>query len=132
MMSGFTVEEWVGAYRTAWVEADADLVASLFTPDGTYRDNIFEEAHVGTESIKTYWQTVTAVQSEVDVLMGLPFVDGSRVTVEFWTNMLVAGDPVTLPGCLLLDFDPSGLCTSLREYWHFQPGTFAPPAGWGT
>ena len=36
--------------------------------------------------------------------MGHPFVDGSRVAVEFWTNMKVDGDEVTLPGCLLLEF----------------------------
>jgi hypothetical protein len=45
--------------------------------------------------------------------------------------MKVDGDEVTLPGCLLLDFDDNGLCTALREYWHFQPGSYSPPPGWG-
>jgi hypothetical protein len=46
--------------------------------------------------------------------------------------MRVAGDEVTLPGCLLLDMAPDGRCRALREYWHFEPGTTAPPDGWGT
>jgi hypothetical protein len=53
------------------------------------------------------------------------------VTVEFWTNMRVDGEPVTLPGCLLLDFDDMGLCRRLREYWHYMPGELDPPEGWG-
>ncbi len=126
------VVSWVEAYRDAWVNADTDAVVRLFAPDGTYRDNIFEEPHTGSDGIRAYWEGVTAAQTDVAVRMGSPFVDGDRVTVEFWTNMHVAGDPVTLPGCLLLTFDDTGLCTSLREYWHFQPGTFDPPLGWGT
>jgi hypothetical protein len=82
--------------------------------------------------VRRYWTEVTATQSDVRVLMGEPFVDGDRVAAEFWTTMRVAGDEVTLPGCLLLDMGPSGLCRALREYWHFQPGTFEPPTGWGT
>jgi hypothetical protein len=52
--------------------------------------------------------------------------------VEFWTKMKVAGQDVTLPGCLLLDFDDGWLCRSLREYWHFSPGhQVDPPDEWG-
>ncbi|HEY5891034.1 MAG TPA: nuclear transport factor 2 family protein [Acidimicrobiia bacterium] len=127
-----TLKDWIEGYRMAWETRDAAAVGALFTPDGTYRSNIFEPAHQGRDGVGAYWTDVTSVQSEVSVRMGEPFVDGSRVTVEFWTNMKVAGDPVTLPGCLLLDFNDDWLCTSLREYWHFQPGTFAPPLGWGT
>jgi hypothetical protein len=64
--------------------------------------------------------------------MGRPFADGDRVALEFWANMKVEGEDVTLPGCLLLDFDDDGLCRQLREYWHFEPGTVEPPTGWGT
>ena len=131
-MPTFTVQEWIDAYHRAWVTADADLVTTLFTADGSYRDNILEEPHVGTEQIKAYWSSVTDDQSKVDLEMGSPFVDGNRVAVEFWANMSVEGEPVTLPGCLLLNFDEDGLCTSLREYWLYQPGTFSPPHEWGS
>lgn len=127
-----TLNEWVEGYRRAWVERDADAVAALFTEDGTYRANIFEEPFRGRSGVAEYWSSVTAVQSDVRVRMGRPYADGDRVAFEFWTNMKVNGDEVTLPGCLLLDMTADGLCRRLREYWHYQPGSFDPPEGWGT
>ncbi len=126
-----SVADWVEAYRIAWEERNADMAAALFADGSTYRSNIFEEPHFGRDGVHAYWSSVTAVQSEVRVRMGRPFVEGDRVAVEFWTNMKVDGDPVTLPGCLLLDLDAEGVCRRLREYWHFMPGTFDPPPEWG-
>jgi hypothetical protein len=63
--------------------------------------------------------------------MGRPFVDESRVAVEFWTAMRVDGEQTALAGCLLLDFDESGLCRRLREYWNFASSTVDPPTEWG-
>ena len=126
-----TLDDWIEGYRLAWVNRDAEAAAALFTEDATYRSNIFEEPHHGRAGVKAYWESVTSTQSEVAVMMGSPFVDGSRVAVEFWTMMEVGGDEVTLPGCLLLDFDGEGFCRRLREYWHFNPGRREPPQGWG-
>ncbi len=126
-----TLEQWIESYRRAWEAGDAEAAAALFTDDSTYRANIFEDPHSGAGGVADYWRSVTAAQSEVRVHMGRPFANGNRVAVEFWTNMKVNGDDVTLPGCLLLDMAPDGRCRALREYWHWQPGTFAPPQGWG-
>ena len=126
-----TLEDWIEAYRRAWEERDAEAVAGLFTPDATYRSNIFEQPHQGRDAVRTYWESVTSTQSEARVRMGRPFVEGDRVAVEFWTNMKVEGEDVTLPGCLLLDFDEEGQCRRLREYWHYEPGTAEPPSEWG-
>jgi limonene-1,2-epoxide hydrolase len=130
VLSG-TLEGWIEAHRLAWENRDPEAAARLFTPDATYRSNIFEEAHLGQDGVRAYWQSVTSSQSEVQVRMGRPFIDGSRVAVEFWTTMRIAGDQVTLPGCLLLDFDDEWLCSRLREYWHFGQGRPEPPDGWG-
>jgi hypothetical protein len=110
---------------------DADAAAALFTPDATYRDNIFEDPHRGPEGVRSYWESVTAPQSDVRVLMGRPFVDGSRVAVEFWTTMKYDGAETTLPGCLLLDFDDNWQCRALREYWVTAEGSVEPPTVWG-
>lgn len=126
-----SVDEWIESYRLAWVNRDPAAAASLFTPDATYRDNIFEDAHEGTDGVFAYWEGVTAGQTDVEVRMGRPFLDGSRVTVEFWTNMTVGGGDTTLAGCLLLDFTHDWLCRRLREYWFFQEGSAAPPPEWG-
>jgi len=129
---GQTLDQWIEGYKNAWERRDAVAAAELFSPSSTYRSNIFEEAHEGRQGVEDYWKSVTATQRDVRVRMGRPFVDGRRVAVEFWTTMKVNGDDVTLPGCLLLDFDEDGLCSRLREYWHYQPGLFEPPTGWGT
>jgi nuclear transport factor 2 (NTF2) superfamily protein len=129
---GQTLAQWIEGYKNAWEQRDPVAVSGLFSPSATYRSNIFEDAHQGRKGVEAYWQSVTSSQSEVRVRMGRPFVDGSRVAVEFWTTMRVEGEEVTLPGCLLLDFDDDGLCSHLREYWHYQPGLFQPPTGWGT
>ena len=123
---------WAEAYRQAWVDRDAAAAGALFTEGSAYRSYVFDEPHQGRSGVESYWSGVAANQSEVEVVMGAPFVDGDRVAVEFWTNMKVDGEPVTLPGCLLLRFDESGLCADLREYWHYLPETHDPPDGWGS
>jgi hypothetical protein len=69
---------------------------------------------------------VTSQQRDATVTMGRPFVDGSRVAVEWWTTMVSEGEEVTLPGCLLLQLEPDGRCSDLREYWNFAPGRTIP------
>jgi ketosteroid isomerase-like protein len=132
MTTSEEVRRWAAEYRSAWLEADADRVAALFADDATYRSNIYEAPHVGSAGIAQYWRDVTAVQSDVDVHIGSPIVDGERAVVEFWTTMAIEGDPVTLSGSLLLHFRSDGLCTALREYWNFEQGTHTPPMGWGS
>ena len=126
-----TLDQWIEGYRLAWENRDAEAAAGLFTSDATYRSNIFEDAYRGRSGVEEYWRSVTRSQSDVRVRMGRPFVDGSRVAVEFWTTMTVEGADTTLPGCLLLDFDDQWMCRRLREYWHVAPGRSTPPAGWG-
>jgi ketosteroid isomerase-like protein len=126
------VAGWLEAYRVAWERRDPDAAAALFADGSTYRANIFEEPFEGPDGVRRYWTDVTASQADVEVRIGHPYVDGDRVAAEFWTNMRVAGDEVTLPGCLLLRFADDGRCASLHEYWHFEPGRLDPPPEWGS
>ena len=128
-----TVQQWVDAYADAWRERDADAAAALFTEDSSYRAHPLQDAHAGTEGVRTYWETVTATQDGVDVRMGSPVVaeDGRRAAVEFWVRMRNAGDQVTLVGILFLGFAEDGRCEDLRETWFFESGDHAPHAGWG-
>ncbi len=126
------LQEWLETYRRAWEEKDSAAVAGLFTEDGTYRSNIFEEAHHGPGGVFEYWSSVTSTQDGATVTIGRPFVDGNRVAVEWWTVMRSDGEEITLPGCLLLEFGDDGRCRSLREYWHYAPGKLEPPPEWGT
>ena len=127
------VQEWVDAYADAWRERDAEAAAALFTEDSSYRSDPLQEAHVGAEGVRSYWETVTATQDGVDVRMGTPVEsnDGRRAAVEFWVRMRSSGDEVTLIGILFLRFAEDGRCEDLRETYFFEPGDHAPHAGWG-
>lgn len=126
-----TLTEWIESYRLAWENRDPEAAAKLFTPEATYRSNIFEEPHQGQAGVHAYWTQVTSAQSDPKVRMGRPFVDGQRVALEFWTTMKVGGEETTLPGCMLLAFDDDWRCRALREYHHFASGRTEPPMGWG-
>lgn len=125
------LETWIETYRRAWEEADDEAVAALFAEESTYRSNIFEEPHNGQAGVGAYWREVTSTQRNVKVRMGRPIVDGQRVAVEWWTTMESQGTDITLPGCLLLEFDDEGRCRSLHEHWEFVEGTREPPPEWG-
>lgn len=127
------VATWIENYRVAWERADVDLVVSLFAEGGTYRNDIFAaEPNVGQDGVAAYWAGVTSHQSDVEVRMGTPFVDGSRVAVEFWTKMAVDGNDATISGTLLLVMAEDGRCRSLRENFNFAEGRHDPPEEWGS
>ncbi|MGH8871301.1 MAG: nuclear transport factor 2 family protein [Acidimicrobiia bacterium] len=125
------VETWVESYRRAWEQSDDVAAADLFTEDASYRSNIFESPHLGREGIRSYWRQATSTQREIEVRMGRPILAGRRASVEWWTTMENEGEEITLPGCLLLEFDHEGLCRSLREYYEVAEGRLAPPEDWG-
>lgn len=111
---------------------DDELMALLFTEHANYRSAPFREPFRGHDEIRAYARRTAATQRDKHVRMGRPFVDGSRVAVEWWTTMIDDAEAVTLPGCLLLRFAADGRCSELREYWHFEPGRREPFAGCGT
>jgi ketosteroid isomerase-like protein len=122
---------WIDAYGRAWETGDDELMVSLFTEDATYRSAPFREPFRGRDEIRAYARRNAGTQRDKRVRMGRPFVDGSRVAVEWWTTMIDDGEAVTLPGCLLLRLEEDGHCSELREYWHLEPGTHEPFTGWG-
>lgn len=126
------VEEWAERYARAWEEADDEAVGALFTENATYRSTPFQDPRRGRDAIRAYWREVTSSQSNVSVEVGKPVAAGRRAVVEWWTQMDNDGTPVTLPGALILDFDETGLCEALREYWNLEVGAWIPPFdGWG-
>ncbi|CAN5462500.1 hypothetical protein BH09ACT4_BH09ACT4_13540 [soil metagenome] len=125
------VEKWLEAYKVAWETRDADAVVQLFTEDALYREMPYQAPFVGRAGVHEYWTQVTATQSDVKMHNGVVIVSGNRAASEWWVTMLNGGAEVTLAGEFFLTFDEEGLCSDLREYWHYSEGRLAPPAGWG-
>ena len=124
--------QWLEGYRRAWVERDAHAAAELFTEDAIYREQPFKPPFSGRDAIRQYWATVTQAQSSVELRYGSPVVEGRRVAVEWWANLVNDGSPITLAGEFLLSFDEHGRCRELREYWTLTDGRVDPPPGWGS
>ncbi len=122
---------WLERYAAAWSAADDEAVGELFTDDAVYRSGPFREPHVGRDAIRAYWREATSTQSELELRLGEPVVEGTRMAVEWWAIMRDRDDEVTLPGCLVLRFAGDGRCEELREYWHVEERRVERPAGWG-
>ena len=126
-----TPEQWLEAYRKAWIDRDADAAAALFTEDATYIEQPYQDPFVGRAGVRDYWARVTAGQANVEMRYGTPLTVGNRTAVEWWTTLTNQGSAITLAGAFILTFDSSGLCQSLREYWQLVEGTKTPRPGWG-
>ena len=126
-----TPDQWLAAYRKAWMDRDPDAAAALFTADATYTEQPYQQAFAGSQGVRDYWARVTATQASVEMQFGKPVTAGDITAVEWWTTLTNGGVPITLAGCFMLQFDASGKCRSLREYWHFAEGRQQPQPGWG-
>jgi hypothetical protein len=126
-----TPTEWLESYAQAWVERDPAAAAQLFTEGATYAEQPYQDAFVGPAGVRDYWARVTETQANVEIRYGTPLTVGNRTAVEWWTTLTNGGTEITLAGSFMLTFDESGLCSSLREYWHFAEGTEQPRPGWG-
>lgn len=126
-----TVVDWLDGYRAAWEHRDPDAAAALFAENAIYREQPYTEEFRGRAGVRDYWVRVTATQEDVRLRYGTPVIDGRRAAVEWWVTMRNQGADITLAGEFLLLFDDAGLCSELREYWHFSEGHLAPPDGWG-
>ena len=59
------IDDFMLDYKRAWETSDEHLLASLFAPDGVYRNTPFAEQR-GHEAIKAYWQR-TKLQDDIRV-----------------------------------------------------------------
>ncbi len=126
------IDRWIGAYGQAWEDGDDEAVAELFTPEAIYRSHPFREPIRGRDAIRAYWRQATGDLTGVSLKFGLPIANGSRAAVEWWAILTSDQGTATLPGALIVAFDPNGYCAELREYWHLdEDHAISAPDGWG-
>jgi len=137
------IDRFMEQYRRAWETSDEHLLASLFVPDGIYRNTPFAEQR-GHDAIKAYWQR-TKLQSDIRLTYEIlnraehsgvahwrtTYQVTSEELFRIWaastgTNVPARkeGDPLprlVLDGIAAAHFDANGLCRELRLWWHSQP-----------
>jgi ketosteroid isomerase-like protein len=113
---------WLEGYKAAWETRDAERAVALFTADATYQDEAFTPPNQGAQGIRDYWTKVTAGQRDVKFQYQVLSVKGST-GIAHWSAQFAVADSATaiqLDGVFLLEFDASGKCRSLREWWHLK------------
>ena len=79
----------------------------------------------GREAIRAYWRAeVVDRQDDISFGSDVLHVEGDRAFVHWWVSFVRVrdGERFRLDGAFVLDFDRgSGLCRSLREWWHIDP-----------
>jgi hypothetical protein len=117
-LSTAKLESWLAGYRDAWEKRDAELAAQLFTENARYQEMPFDAPKSGRAGIREYWSGVTADQRDIAV--------NGNTGVAHWSakfKQASTGMTVELDGVFVLEFDPkTGLCSTLREWWHVRGG----------
>ncbi len=115
------LQRWLDKYVLAWRSNEEEPIRELFTEDATYRETPFEEVIEGREAIRRYWQEIPDTQR--DISFGWEIVGTDPVVVRWRASYLRLRDRarITLDGVFLLEFaESSGLCRTLREWWHLH------------
>ncbi|WP_299989745.1 hypothetical protein [uncultured Ruegeria sp.] len=47
---------WLDQYGKAWIDGDPDQIVALFSEMALYRETPFDDAMIGHEAIRRYWQ----------------------------------------------------------------------------
>jgi hypothetical protein len=118
------LEAWLKKYELSWESFDASVAGQLFTEDATYHDYAFKPVMQGRAAIEQYWRTETTDQRDVDFQSRVIAIDGNT-GVAHWSvkfTLKSKGTTVELDGVFVLEFDVSGKCKSLREWWFVKPG----------
>lgn len=114
------LEQWLTRYGEAWENRDADKVGDLFAANAVYYETPYAEPFRGRKGVRDYWSSVTADQRDVSFRSEVVGIAGDTGVARWNAKFKLAssGASVELDGVFLLEFDGSGLCTSLREWWH--------------
>jgi uncharacterized protein (TIGR02246 family) len=118
-----SLEDWLARYGRAWETAAPDAAAALFTEDATYRETPFDEVMTGRDAIRAYWAEIPEYHRDLSFSWDVLDIREDRCYVHWRTTYTAVktGKAATLDGIFVLDFDGSGLCRTLREWWHGDP-----------
>lgn len=121
-LSRAALTDWLARYRTAWETRDPDAASKLFTENATYREKPFDAPKAGRSGVREYWAQVTADQRDVQFTSDAIAVHGNTGVAHWHAKFKLAsvGATIELDGVFVLEFDASGLCSSLREWWHVK------------
>ncbi len=111
---------WLREYGHAWEAADPARAAQLFAEDCQYFETPFSAPAVGRDGVLKYWRAVPEGQADVTFQFQVLAVQ-SQTVIARWNasfTRVTSGACIRLDGVFVLEFARSGLCSTLREWWH--------------
>ena len=119
-MTSAELTTWLERYGQAWEARDPDAVAALFTDDAAYYETPFGKPAQGRDGVRAYWAAATRNQRQVKFSFEVSSVAGEVGIARWWAEYTrePTGLMARLDGIFLLEFDASGQCRTLREWWH--------------
>lgn len=112
---------WIAAYERAWRTPGTEALATIFTPQASYRQGPYQEPVIGLPSIARMWENERDGPDEVfQMTREIVAVEGdtavARVEVRY-------GHPVDREyrDLWIMRFVEDGRCNSFEE-WPFLPG----------
>lgn len=113
-------DDWLRRYGAAWEQRSPQAVAPLFTEDCRYFETPFDAPAVGREGVRAYWQAVPDTQKDIEFRHRVLAVVGPTVLAHWQASFTrtTTGARVELDGMFELEFDDTGRCRTLREWWH--------------
>jgi hypothetical protein len=120
---------WASAWASGWPARDKDVILACQAEDGDHWASMFRP-YRGRAGLRDYLEECFAEETRpARVWFAEPQVDGAAAAVEYWAQVWVHDEPMTISGCTVLRFDQAGLVAESRDYSHVVPGSQAPPAG---
>jgi hypothetical protein len=106
-----------------------DAILARQAEDGDHWASMFRPFR-GRAGLRDYLEECFAEETRpARVWFAEPQVDGDAAAVEYWAQVWIHGEPMTISGCTVVRFDKSGLVAESRDYSRTEPGSQEPPAG---
>lgn len=121
---------WAETWRSSWESQQLEPILALYAPDAALFTTPMRPPYRGHDGVRDYVSQAFAEEAEVHAWFGAPVVDGSRAAVEWWATLLENGQPTTIAGTSVLEFDADGRVVRQHDAWEQMDGRRRPPPEW--
>lgn len=120
-------QAWLRRYKQGLETLNANVMADLFSANGTYSETPFGPSFAGRSAIRSYWLDVASLPRGLAYDYEIMSCDSGRL-VFHWTMHVLAGDAgAQIDGMSIADFDGAMCCRRLTDWHHRRESV--PPTG---
>jgi SnoaL-like protein len=112
---------WIESYERAWRTAGTEVLATVFTPEATYRSAPFGEAVVGLPAIAGFWEAEREGPDEPFTMQWEPVAMDGCVGVARVEVAYHAPPSQVYRDLWIITLEADGLCSAFEE-WPYFPG----------